>query len=228
MFRGDRWAAAVVIGLAIGGCMRIYPDPELPDIVLEWPAELECAEDGDRVVASLTAADPASALEVTAPCRDGSLRFADVARVRYQLAAKLEDGAGAELGSYDQEIDLRDGLSEKVFAYFGRDAGGNFQVTWTFDMGASCVSLSAATVVLEASIAGQAVAFFESPCELAVHVSAIELGGPYTLRAFALAFDTVVAVSPDSAPFMVTRQTISNVGTLTLSPCGAACPPLGP
>lgn len=231
MSRGERWAAAA-LGLALGGCMRIYPDPELPDVVLGWPTGLECVDDGDRIVASLSAGDPAgdpaTALEATAPCRDGSLRFDDVARLRYQLAARLEDATGAVLGDYAEELDLRDGLSKNAYAYFGRSLDSSFRVAWTFAMGASCESLSATTVVLEASLSGRPRAFFEAPCKLAVYVSALPLDGPYTLRARALAADTVVAASPDSAPFTIVLGATTDAGTLTLAPCGTACPPLGP
>ncbi|HWO18216.1 MAG TPA: hypothetical protein VNO30_05550 [Kofleriaceae bacterium] len=125
MSRGDRRtiaaaaAAAAAIGLALGGCMRIYPDPELPDIVVEWLPEFTCVEDGERVVVSLVVDDPADAPgPVTAPCADAIVRLDDVARVRHQLAAKLEDAMGQVIGNYEQEIDLRDGLSERIFVFF--------------------------------------------------------------------------------------------------------------
>jgi hypothetical protein len=40
--------------------------------------------------------------------------------------------------------------------------------------------------------------------------------------------DGVVAVSPESAPAAIARGDITDVETLTLSPCGAACPQPGP
>lgn len=89
--RGDRWAA-VAIALALGGCMRIYPDPELPDVLVEWSVEFECSEDTERVVVSLSAIDPAAEVGmVTVPCGDAGVRFDDVAPQRYRLAIRLED-----------------------------------------------------------------------------------------------------------------------------------------
>src|SRR5262249_8942450 len=141
-------AAAAVIALALGGCMRIYPDPELPDIIVEWSAEAECGDDSDRVVMSLSTVGPeAEAGTRPAACRDGTARFDDVERERYRVTTRLENVAGVALGGAEEEIDLRDGLNERVFAYFGRVADSNFRVTWTFDMGASCDALSALVVI---------------------------------------------------------------------------------
>jgi len=223
-------AAAAVVALTLGGCMRIYPDPELPDVVVEWSAERECVQDTDRVAVSLMTVDPAAEVgAVTAPCRDGTLRFDDVERVRYQVVSRLEDTAGVVFGGSDAEIDLRDGLSERVFAFFGRSPFSNFRVAWAFDMGASCASLSATAVHLEFSmLGGGASAFFDLPCQIGVLSNVIPFDGTYTLTAQAIAADAVVAVAPESAPFSVSPGTIADLGTITLTPCGTACPSLGP
>jgi hypothetical protein len=231
LFRGDRWAvAAAAVALALGGCMRIYPDPELPDIVVEWLAEHECEEDTDRVVVSLATIDPPAEVgRVAVPCRDASMRFADVARVRYHVAATLEDQAGVVYGGGQAELDLRDGLSERFFAFFGRVPGSNFRVAWTFDLGASCASLPATMVVVRASMdGGGPPRFFSAFCEAPVLLDALTPEGTYTLTARAFGMNGIVAASPDSAPLAVTRGTITDFGTLTLSPCGATCPPLEP
>lgn len=233
--RGDRWGTAVVAlaalaALALGGCMRIYPDPELPDVAVEWEADFECSGAGDRVVVSLSALDPAAEIgTVAVPCRDGSARFDDVERLRYFVAAKLEDPEGMVLGSQDEEIDLRDGLSKRFFAFFGRAPESNFRVGWTFAMGASCESLSATSVQLLVEIPGMGpFFFFQTSCDAAGFMNAIPREGTYSLTARAVAIDTVVAVSPESAPFTITNGTITDVGTLVLSPCGAACAQLEP
>ena len=70
--------------------------------------------------------------------------------------------------------------------------------------------------------------FFDAPCDAPVFVNAIPLDGPYTITARALAANAVVAASPESAPFAITRGSVTDLGTLTLSPCGTACPPIGP
>lgn len=210
--------------------MRIYPDPELPDVEVEWFAEGDCSADDDRVVVWLSTINPtAEVARVTVPCGDAGVRFDDVARLRYRLAAKLEDTAGVVLGGHDVDLDLRDGLSEHVFAFFGRAPESNFRVAWTFDMGASCEALSATSVVLRASMpGGEPFSFFDAPCDAPVFLGGIPRDGTYTLTARAIANDAFVAASPESAPFAVTRGAITDLGTLTLSPCGTACPPLGP
>jgi hypothetical protein len=226
--RGERWAAAA-IALGLGGCMRIYPDPELPDVRVEWDAEFECADATDRVVVSLSTVEPPAEVGMaTVPCGDAGVRFDDVARVRYRLAARLEDATGAVFGGHDEDLDLRDGLNERVFAFFGRSFGTSFRVAWTFDMGASCQALSATQVFLQASMPGGGPAFFFfAPCDAPVYVNAIPLEGTYTLTARAIADNGVVAAAPESAPFTITPGAAIDLGTLTLSPCGAACPPLG-
>lgn len=210
--------------------MRIYPDPELPDVVVEWFTEIDCANDSDRVVVSLSTVDPSAEVGMVAvPCRDGSVRLDDVARTRYHLAAHLEDPAGAVLGGYDTDIDLRDGLNERVSTFFGGARGSNFRVAWTFDMAASCEALSVTFMVLQASMpGGERLFFWNAPCEAPVFMNAILIDGTFTLSARAIAAGTVVATSPESTPFAVTLGAITDVGTLTLSPCGTACPQLAP
>jgi len=207
--------------------MRIYPDPELPDVVIEWFPEIDCGEDTDRVVVSLFTVDPAAEVsEVEVPCQDAGARFDDVARLRYRLSAKLEDPSGAVLGGHDTDIDLRDGLNERVTAFFGRSPTANFSVSWTFDMGSSCESLSATTVLLRATLPGGDPFFFDAPCDEPLFLNAIPLEGTFTITARAVAGGgAVVAASPESAPFTITRNEIADLGTIVMSPCGAACPP---
>jgi len=226
--RGERWTG-VVIALAVGGCMRIYPDPELPDIVVEWFADFDCSADGERVVASLSTGDPAGEVDrATVPCRDGSLRFTDVARVQYHLSAHVESTSGAVRGGYDTDIDLRDGLNERVSVFFGGTRIDNFRVAWAFDMGASCETLFVTSMMVRASTSsGELVSLWGASCKAPVFMNAIPSPGMFTLSARAYAGNAVVASSLESPPFAVTPDMITDFGTLTLSPCGAACPPPG-
>lgn len=209
--------------------MRIYPDPELPDVEVEWFVEGECVSDDDRVVATLSTIDPAEEVgTATASCKEGRVRFEDVERVRYRVVAKLEDTTGAALGGYEEEVDLRAGINKRIFSFFGRSPLSNFRVRWTFDMGASCEALSADSVVLLAKmVGGGPFFFFNAPCSAPLLSDIIFAGGMFTITARAMAGDDMVAASPDSAPFLVTHEGIVDVGTLTLSPC-TECPPLEP
>jgi hypothetical protein len=209
--------------------MRIYPDPELPDVLVQWVPDLDCKDDGDRVVVSLSTIEPdAEAGRIEVPCRDGSARFDDVARVEYHVAAHVEDAAGEVLGGSSVDIDLRDGLSERVDAFFGRYRSSNFRVRWTFAVGASCESLGVRFVQLAAFPAEQDQLFssWSVPCRAPVFVNAIPPPGMYTLSAVAVAASGVVATAPPSAPFEIVRDQITDVGTLVLSPCGGECPGL--
>jgi hypothetical protein len=232
---GERRAAgaAVVVGtlgaLGLGGCMRIYPDPELPDVVVKWDPEFTCEEDDERVVVSLSSIEPAAEVgTATVPCGDGSVRFEDVARIPYRALARLEDQAGVVLGGDEREIDLRDGISEQIDVFFGRLPESNLRVEWAFDMGASCQTLGASRVVaLVREAGGGTIFFFDAPCRIGVLNGSIHQEGTYTVRAWAIADENAgaVAVSPPSAPFAVIRGATSEPGTLTLSPC-SACPPI--
>jgi hypothetical protein len=227
--RGDRWAL-VALALGLGGCMRIYPDPELPDVVVDWFAELNCGDDSERVVVLLSALDSAAEDGMaTAPCRDSSVRIDDVARERYHIIVRLEDTAGAVLSDFETDIDLRDGLSERVSTFLQRPRGGDFLVAWDFDMGASCESLSVAFVLLRASMpGGELVSSWSLPCEAASFANELPSFGELTLSARAMTANAVVATSPESAPLVSAPGTIVDFGTLTLTPCADACPPLAP
>jgi len=76
------------------------------------------------------------------------------------------------------------------------------------------------------SWAAAAIALALGGC-MRIYVNTIPLDGSYTFTSRAIAGNAVVAVSPDSAPFTITRGAVTDLGTLTLSPCGAGCPPPG-
>jgi hypothetical protein len=99
--------------------MKIYPDPELPDIDVEW-SEPDCDDGAVDVALSLIGVDdPALRQEQTIPCADLNATFADVSRQRHRIEARLLDGQGAELNMAEYEVDLRDGLDETAYLYFG-------------------------------------------------------------------------------------------------------------
>ena len=56
MRRTERFAAFAFLSLALGGCMVIYPDPELPDVVARW-YEDDCHADSSNVVMTLAGVD---------------------------------------------------------------------------------------------------------------------------------------------------------------------------
>ena len=52
MRRADVLITVALASLALGGCMRIYPDPELPDVVTQWD-EIDCRPGTGKVVVAL-------------------------------------------------------------------------------------------------------------------------------------------------------------------------------
>lgn len=197
--------------------MRIYPDPELPDLEVSWFAE-EC-DNGEQVTFTLTGVDDNSSSVVTAPCPSLQVAFKDVARQQYLIDGTLSDAAGDVLSRSIAEADLRDGVDERVELYF--NTGLPFQVAWEFDMGASCSSLAADTVVVELLPSTQ----LATICEAGA-LFGFERNGTYTMRVRAVSGPDTVAISPESAPFTLQALMTTDLGTVTLSPCAPDCPAL--
>jgi hypothetical protein len=220
---------AVAAALAAGGCMRIYPDPELPDVVVEWQPQ-SCAEDTDRVTMTLSTLEPeAEVATITVPCADEGATLPDVARLQYHLTTRLEDQAGEVRSTSEEEFDLRDGRNERVFAFFDLRPPINFRVGWIFDPGASCASLAVTEMSVRVSEPGGPVRFrYDAPCMPPDFLDMIPFPGVFTISVRAIATDAVVATSPESAPFQIDPLGFTDLGTLSLTPCGAACPPLEP
>jgi hypothetical protein len=217
--RADVLAMSTLLAALAGGCMRIYPDPELPDLEVTW-FEGDCRPGTGDVVVTLIGLDEDTRDERTVACSAASTTFEDVPRQRYRIEGVLLDDSGATFVDGLQEVDLRNGLDSTVYLYFG--AVANFRVAWTFDMGATCTSLGAELIevaFLPSGFTSYATcfegAYFGSPGN-----------GTYTVILRAIAADAVVAVSPESAPFTLMSPLFTDIGTLALTPCGASCPEL--
>jgi len=211
--------------------MRIYPDPELPDVLVTWLSDA-CEEDTDRVAVTLFTLDPEAEAEVatiTAPCADEGATLPDVARLQYRLTTRLEDQAGEVRSTTEEPIDLRDGRNERVFAFFDLRPLINFRAGWIFDPGASCESLAVTEMSVRVSDPGGPVRFrYDAPCVPPDFLDMIPVPGVYTISVRAIAADAVVATSPESAPLRVDPLGFTDFGVLPLTPCGSACPPLEP
>ncbi len=194
--------------------MRIYPDPELPDVKVSW-FEDDCFDGSGDVTMALIGLDAEARLPLTVPCTDLEATFIDVARERYRFEAFLEDEDGEPFARNDTLIDLRDGIDERVEMYIG--AFSNFRVAWTFDMGATCESLEG-WVLLTFSYPDRTPAFQASaPCLLTPFLGRFD-AGTYTVRLTAFDGETTVATSPESEEFELFDDDLTNIGTLTLSP----------
>jgi hypothetical protein len=219
-----RRAELVIAALGLAGCMKIYPDPELPDVKVDW-GEQDCREATTSTVAvTLTGLDSDSTTTTTVPCTDLTVAFPDVARERFHVEGSLRDASGTEINTSDAgEVDLRNGFNRSASLYF--DGFANFRVAWVFDGGGSCASLGAVTVSAVFSLPGMPdVDGFQYPCEFPKLTGML---APDTYTAHLQAHDvaqTIVAVSPETTPFVITENGFTDIGTLTLTACGAACP----
>jgi hypothetical protein len=214
--RTDRLSIALT-SVLLASCMRIYPDPELPDVEVSW-YDGDCDEDTGDVVVALVGVDSPSRVEMTSGCTGPDVVFEDVKRERYRVEATMLHPDGTLYLESAWDADLRDGIDEKVDLYFNRYA--SFHVAWTFDMGASCASLGADAIALHLLPDGDQI---YADCRDTPYIGYTSLG-KYTMQLRAVAGPQTVAISPESAPFMLTPFAPTEIGTLTLSPCAPTCP----
>jgi hypothetical protein len=204
--------------MLLAGCMRIYTDPELPDVEVSWYADA-CGEDTGDVVVALVGLDDGSRVEQTAACTGPEVVFADVQRARYRVDATLFDTEGNVHLQATWDADLRDGLDEKVELYFSPYS--SFRFGWTFDMGASCASLAVDAIALELLPDGNRLMYMD--CR-STPTFGFYLNGTYTMQLRALSGPETVAISSESAPFTISPLEPAELGTVTLSPCAPTCP----
>jgi hypothetical protein len=172
--------------------------------------------------------DDASVIEeTTVPCSTLGYDLEDVARERYFVSAYLLDPSGEVYGAgYPSEVDLRNGISERVDMYF--NGFSNFRIGWMFETG-TCASNGADGVSMEIQFMGSPMFNFgfQDPCAFTPHYGSLP-EGPHRirLRAYHYTSDssaTVVAGSP-SIDVTVVPEEIVDAGTVVLSPCDADCP----
>ena len=199
------------------GCLRIYPDPELPDVEITW-FDGDCMQAMATTVAvSITGIDdPAQHADATVACADQKVTFADVQRIRFHISATMRDAAGHTLGTDDvQDTDLRDGLDKTTDLFFNI-FGPNFSAAWAFEGDTTCTSLAAETVALRFTPTdGTPPLTVDSPCEAQLFYGFAPLG-TVTVSARALAAGMVVAESAESGPLVVMENAFTDAGTLTL------------
>lgn len=204
--------------------MKIYPDPELPDIDVEW-FDGDCMNESDTIRLVLSGVDdPSVQQELTAECSDVKTTFVDVPRQRYKLSASLLDATGDEFSrSPAQELDLRNGIDETAYVYFG--GFNNFYVSWQFEAGVTCGSLGAEFVsALLLDPDGTTVAASGSQC---FDMTIFGSGPNGTYDIDVVAYDengNAVATAPRFEDVVLSFDMSVNLGVVTLTPCGASCP----
>jgi hypothetical protein len=148
-----RALAVATAALALGACMKIYPDPELPDIVVEWSVEEGCSTDVAtmRIEAVRDAAPDEPPVVEDVVCSSGEGRIEDLARERYTVTVVLLDDEGEILGRAEPlDADLRDGTSSREHVWFFLRDEGLVTVAWSFANGETCASLGAMSIQIEA------------------------------------------------------------------------------
>lgn len=207
--------------LCLGGCMKIYPDPELPDVAVSW-LEGDCADGTGNVTISLVGVDDTSEQHTqSVACTDYKLTFKDVSRQRFHILGELYDTAGALYSATESDVDLRNGYDEDAFIYFG--GFSNYRIAWIFDMGATCESLGADGVEVLFYEAGQVAFSMGGPCDLGV-LTGSGAPGIYSARVGAFMFEGAILATSMEVPATIPSTGRTDLGTVALTPCAPSCP----
>lgn len=207
--------------------MRIYADPELPDLVADWRDFYDCADDvGDVHVELRTPSTDELRFEATAPCTEGRITIPDVERERYRVVGYLLDRTGAIYNAASTEADLRNGLSERVDLWWPGYA--NLVVAWQFSDGGTCASHGAEVVLVDEvrdGIPGFQVLTAFRCTDTSAWMTAMP--GRLQLRLRALGMPGTIAISEPTPLLEIAESTRTDAGTLVLAPCFADCPQPG-
>lgn len=210
-----------LLSLLATGCMRIYPDSELPDLRVHW-TEGDCRPETPSVRVTVSLLDDTLVTEQTVACDALRMTFADVTPARYKVESSLLLADGEAFSAWYNELDMRDGFDADEYVYFG--GGGNLRIAWVFETGATCSSLGADLMLIEIDDPSVGPQTSYTSCSLSPWIGSA-FGTGLTLQLFALeseAFETR-AVSPVVGPFDADVDGLTNLGTVTLAPC-APCP----
>jgi hypothetical protein len=214
--------ASVLLLVVLGGCMKIYPDPELPDAKFEWFTG-DCESGAEMSIAITGIDDPTEHHEVTAVCSDEKATIKDVSRQRYNVAAQTLDEMGNVSMGLSDVLDLRNGYDRTAYLYFG--SFSDYIAIWRFDMDATCASLGANLVNIEFYLDDQFRTASGATCTDGMLFSSGE-PGVYSVIARAMDFQTLetFAVS-EPQPDVVLGNGLVTIGPLLLTPCAPDCPP---
>ncbi len=222
-----RRLAAVIAAAAASsaGCMRIYPDPELPDVIVEWSSE--CVDGARTVRVELTS----SAGEVTTAdfeCLAWEGRVEDLDREEHTVHVAVLDAQQEVLGrAIPTTVDLRDGVSKRTYVGTFLVDEGLIDVAWTIAASETCATLGTDTVELRLTRE-------TSSTSLTANCSAGTLdydipveAGSYAAQLHAVDNATyqTVAISPLLPDVVVRpRGETTDLGTLELTRCAPSCP----
>jgi len=206
--------------------MKIYPDPELPDVEVNW-YDGDCVDGtGDVEVEMIGVDDASERYTTTVVCRVAKTTFVNVSRQRFHVTGKLHDDAGGVFSAAEADVDLRNGYDESAYMFFG-GSFSNYRVGWTFDMGATCESIGADAVEVLFSINGQVFSGMGEFCDFGALTGSMP-PGVYSVTAEAFTQDNLT-VATSLVPIdgaNIGNNGITDIGTIVLTPCGSSCPDL--
>ena len=208
-----------LLAVALTGCMRIYPDGEMPDLHVYW-TESDCRPETPSVRVAVSLRDDTPVAEQTVPCEALQMTFKDVKPARYQVDSSLLLPDGEAFSAWRNELDMRDGFDAEEYVYFG--GGGYLRIGFELADGATCTSIGADLVLLEFEDDLGNPTTTSTACELSPWVgSPFGASSTYTVQLRAVDYETITtrAISPVVGPFTVMPPMLTNLGTITLTPC---------
>jgi len=215
---------AVLLLAGTAGCMRIYPDPELPDVVVEWFND--CGDDGVTVRIDVVSPD-GTQVSQDAACADGTDRVEDLERTTHTITASLLDANGVLLGrTMPSEVDLRKGHSRRSYmSDFVRDYSF-YRVAWKFDGGDTCESLGATAMAIDFWTDELVTSGGGTCADGKLVYTPVIAPGTYTLQVLAVRPPdrTAVAASELRRDVVIPdRGAVVDLGTIALTRCTPIC-----
>jgi hypothetical protein len=218
-------ATALAI-LLVASCMRIYPDPDLPDLKVEWQGA--CPPDATIAVELVPLGEqPKGAFAASAPCADQRMVVADVERAKLRVVGVVHDASGALVTQSFAEIDTRDGNSKRASLFFEDPELGHVALAWTFAVGETCASLAAVNIevtFLSEEMSSRSILLGFCDEGRLSNGEAVE-AGVYSVEVLARGrANEPVAYAPAKAGVVVAdRGALTDLGTVQLKPCDASC-----
>ena len=214
--------ASLTALIALGGCMKIYPDPELPDAKFEWFTG-DCENGGVEIDIAITGVDdPTEHHELTVPCSDEKATIKDVKRQRFNVMAQTRDAMGEGKMAYTEVLDLRNGYDTTAYLYFG--TFDNFYAVWRFEVGTTCASVGANLVNIEFYVGDQFYSATGGSCADGMLIGSCD-PGVYSVIARAMDFNTFETFAVSQPVEVTLTKDFANIGPLLLVPCAPDCPP---
>ena len=190
--------------------MRIYPDPELPDVKVEW-LDADCRSGDEIVFITLDSEDSTHHQEQSIACTSIKATFKDVKRERYKIKGELRTPEGEPITPAEYEVDLRNGFDESAFLYFG--AYDDFRIAWNFDMGATCDSLGVQYV----SVTFSDEFAYSFICPIGIGTGNAP-DGDFSVKVTAYNNAGNPVAETPAADVTIDSTTLTNLGTFTLYP----------